>query len=123
MKIEDLKTKIFDTGSIKCDDYYTILEHFGFLDKLELIKEKYKEGKLDDLIDYDELTSKGYELGWDDGSRLICNLRNVLTDSQALELLFKAGSTVELEREIFAIYLKSALREVALYLMYLVNCE
>ena len=123
MKIEDLKTKIFDTGSIKCDDYYTILEHFGFLDKLELIKQKYKEGKLDDLIDYDELTSKGYELGWDDGSRLICNLRNVLTDSQALDLLFKAGSTVEFEREIFAIYLKSALREVALYLMYLADCE
>ena len=117
MNIADLKFEAFDTGSLRYDDYYTILEHFGFLDKLDLIKEKYKENTLRDLIDFSELAIKGHELGWADGSRIILNLRNVLNKDEAAALIWSAGSMCELEDEIYAIYLESALKEIAEYLI------
>lgn len=119
MNIENLKNRYFWNN----ESYYEILETFGLLDKIELLKNKYKNGELRTLLQNYDLYSIANEHGWDRASGIISNLEDTLTKERAADLVLKAGSVNELVDEIYLIYAESALREVALYLMYLADCE
>ena len=110
MYIKDLKNHYFED-----DSFYSILDSFNLLGKIELIKQSYKNGCIEDVLKGIDVYSGCNNLGWDTRSAVIGNLKDLPQD-EVLELVMNAGSTNDLVDIINELYLKEALKDIGKFL-------
>ena len=110
MKIEDLKNRYFES-----DSFYSILDSFNLLGKIELIKQSYKNDCFEDVLEGVDVYSGCNNLGWDARSAVIGNLK-ALPQDKVLDIVMNAGSTNDLVDVINELYLKEALKDIGKFL-------
>ena len=108
--IKDLKNHYFEG-----DSFYSILDSFNLLGKIERIKQSFKNDCIEDVLEGVDVYSGCNNLGWDASSSVINNLKDLPQD-EVLDLVMNAGSTNDLVDAINDLYLKKALKLIGKFL-------